>query len=427
MSTAFTTPRRLKARLSTRLTAVALASSIGWLSATAHAADEVVVNAEPPAAAMREPDAKQLRPIVNLLGEPEASEVVPDLAPTPQAGGFKPGRDPSLRQPGDGEALGDAQGQAAPMAFGSFGVPYTTTRVQDGNMSATGTTTANRLSATFPYRAVGKLTSSSGWCSASLIRRSVIVTAAHCVQNFGAGATLFTNFQFRPGHYGAAGATAAQQAPHGSFGWLNLVRPATWANGTDIGSGSARDNDIAVIALRKNAAGQFVGNLTGWLGYGWNNYSFVSHARTGNMNVAAVTTLGYPAHMDAGAIMQRTDGPAYTATVGGARQIYSGSNFTGGSSGGPWTVNFSGRSATLSGGAASGTASNMAVVGVTSWGSANPNAPKDNYSSQFRQNTRYPNASYGVYGSGNIASLLNTLCSSAAPEGGTLAQRGYCD
>lgn len=410
------------ASLPSRLAAVALAAALATLSAGVHATDEVVENTEPPAAAMAEPDLTQLRPMVNPLAVPDLTGLVPDTGPVLAGGGARPGRDLLQRL-----QARELEFELEPFAFGSFGVPYTTARVQDGNLSAAGTTAANRQSATYPYRAVGKLTFSAGWCSASLIRRSVIVTAAHCVQNFGAGSTLFTNFQFRPGHYGAAGATAAQQAPHGSFGWLTLVRPATWANGTDIGSGAARDNDIAVIALRRNAAGQFVGNLTGWLGYGWNNYSFVSSARTGNLQTAAVTTLGYPAHMDGGAIMQRTDGPAYTTTVSGAHQIYSGSNFTGGSSGGPWVVNFRGRVATLSGGAVAGTASNMAVVGVTSWGSANPNGPKDNYSSQFRQNTRYPNASYGIYGAGNIASLLNTLCAAAAPEGGTLASQGYCD
>ena len=54
------------------------------------------------------------------------------------------------------------------------------------------------------------------------------------------------------------------------------------------------------------------------------------------------------------------------------------------------------RTAALAGGAVPGTASVIAVVGVTSWGSRDPNAPKDNYSSQFRQNSRYPNASYGA-------------------------------
>jgi hypothetical protein len=131
--------------------------------------------------------------------------------------------------------------------------------------------------------------------------------------------------------------------------------------------------------------------------------------------------------MDNGAIMQRTDGPTYTTTLGGAGQLWQGSNFTGGASGGPWVVNFMSRAAVLTGGAVEGTASTIAVIGVTSWGSSDPNVPKDNWSSQFRQNTRYPNASYGIYGGGNIAALLNTLCSSAAPGGGTLASQGYCD
>jgi V8-like Glu-specific endopeptidase len=312
-------------------------------------------------------------------------------------------------------------------AFGTFGIPYTTTRVQEGNGPGVGATSANRLGTTYPYRTVGKLTFSAGYCSASLIRRSVIVTAAHCIQNFGSGNDRFSSFQFTPGHYGATGATSAQIAPHGTWSWAGLVRPASWANGTDVGSGAARDNDVAVIVLRKNPSGQFIGDITGYLSYGWNNYSFVASANTGMLRTAAVSTLGYPALMDAGRIMQRTDGPTYTTTISGAGQLRQGSNLTGGSSGGPWVVNFSSRTAALSGGAVQGTAPVMAVIGVTSWGSSDPNVPKDNYSSQFRQNSRYPNASYGVYGAGNIASLLNTLCTAAAPGGGTFASQGYCN
>jgi V8-like Glu-specific endopeptidase len=193
------------------------------------------------------------------------------------------------------------------------------------------------------------LTSSAGYCSASLILKSVIVTAAHCVQDFGTGGNIFSNFQFLPGHYGAAGATAAQIAPYGTWNWIHLVRPASWGSGTDIGSGPARDNDPAVIALSKNAQGQFIGDITGHMGYGWNNYSFVTSSKTGNQHTAAVTTLGYPFLMDRGAIMQRTDGPAYTTSYEGAGQLWQGSNFTGGSSGGPWVVNFRSRDAALSG------------------------------------------------------------------------------
>jgi hypothetical protein len=311
-------------------------------------------------------------------------------------------------------------------AYGSFGIPYTTTRVQDGSTSASGTTNSNRLSTTYPYRTVGKLTFSAGYCSASVIRKGIIVTAAHCIQRFGTGNNVYSNFQFRPGHYGAVGATANQIAPYGTWNWVALLRPASWANGTDVGSGAARDNDLAVIALGK-VNGQFIGQRTGYLGYGWNNYSFVSSAKTGNLLTAAVSTLGYPGLMDLGSIMQRTDGPTYTTTISGAGQLWQGSNLTGGSSGGPWVVNFRSATPSLSGGAVAGTASTMAVVGVTSWGSSDPNAPKDNYSSQFRQNSRYPNADYGGYGAGNIASLLNTLCHAAAPGGGTFQSQGYCN
>ena len=371
--------------------------------------DTVVINADPSQTVLLDAQAQSLGPVVNPLQAPDTSAVVADTEPGPYAAGAmtREGMIPSTR------------------AFGSFGIPYTTTRVQDGARSA-GIGGGARLSTTYPYRTIGKLTSSAGYCSASLIRRSVIVTAAHCVQGFGTGTAIFSNFKFRPGHYGPAGATAAQIAPYGTWKWLALVRPKTWANGTDIGTGAARDNDLAVMALRRNGQGQFVGDITGYMGYGWNNYSFVTSPKTGNLHTAAVSTLGYPFLLDGGAIMQRTDGPSYTTTLGGAGQLWQGSNFTDGASGGPWVVNFRTQAAVLSGGAVEGSASDIAVIGVTSWGSSDPNANKDNYSSQFRQNTRYPKASYGIYGAGNIGSVLKMLCTTVI-DGATLAAQGYCD
>lgn len=388
------------------------ALSMLWVGA-AYAKDVVVINTEASERSLSKVELLRLKPVVNPLQEPDTSMVTPDTEAGPYSAG-------AMTKNGIVEDIESR-------AFGSFGIPYTTTRVQDGNQSAAGATKANHLSTTYPYRTVGKLTFSAGYCSASLIRRSVIVTAAHCIQNFGTGSNIFSNFQFRPGHYGPTGATAAQIAPHGTWNWIRLVRPTSWANGTDIGTGAARDNDLAVIALRKNANNRLIGDITGYMNYGWNNYSFVTSSKTGNQHTAAVSTLGYPFLMDRGAIMQRTDGPSYTTSLGGAGQIWQGSNFTGGSSGGPWVVNFRSRTAALAGGAVEGSASIIAVIGVTSWGAGDPNVPKDNWSSQFRQNTRYPDASYGVYGAGNIASLLNMLCSSAAPDGGTLASQGYCN
>jgi hypothetical protein len=253
------------------------------------------------------------------------------------------------------------------------------------------------------------------------------VTAAHCVQDFGTP-PLFTNFRFQPGHYGPAGSTVAQRAPFGTWITRIVSRSNTWANGTDKGSGAARDNDVAVFIIAKQGA-TFIGDKTGWLSYGWNNYSFISSPKTGNLAVAATSTLGYPALMDAGRIMQRADGPTYTTTVGGAGQLRQGNNFTGGASGGPWIVNFVSVDPVLSGGAVPGNAATIAVVGVTSWGSNDPNAPKDNFSSQFRQNTAFPNADYGGYGAGNIAALLNHACTRKPADGGgkTFAQLGFCD
>ena len=84
-----------------------------------------------------------------------------------------------------------------------------------------------------------------------------------------------------------------------------------------------------------------------------------------------------------------TDGwTDYTTALGGAGLLWQGSNLPDGSSGGPWVVNFRTRAAALAGGAVEGSAAGIAVIGVTSWGSSDPNAIKDNWSSQFRQNTR---------------------------------------
>ncbi|OKH29193.1 trypsin-like serine peptidase [Chroogloeocystis siderophila] len=360
---------------------------------------------------------------------------LPNLTPSSQAEINQSGVTPGVATPGkvsnqgnrmNGEfSTNSVDNSIIPQAFGSISVPYTSKRVSHLPTSAVGAGSNAYLSATYPYRTMGRLTFNIGsrttHCSATLIRRSVIVTAAHCIQDFGTGTSLFSGFTFTPASYNGS-------APYGSWAWESLVRPASWANGTDTGSGTARNNDLAVIALRKNSQGQFIGDITGYLTYGWNNYSFVSSSRTGNLSVAALTTTGYPALSDSGRIMQRSDGPSYLTTVSGAKQIYQGSNFTGGASGGAWLANFGYQDPAFSGGANAGNASTAnVIVGVTSWGSIDPNSPKDNYSSQFAQNTQYPSSSYGTFGAGNIGSLLNTLCSSR-PSGSsqTFQQLGYC-
>ncbi len=372
--------------------------------------------------------------MANRLAPPQASDAPAMTLSAARKGspGVRTNQGAGAQQGGAGSVVVTSRLAVTPRAFGEFGIPYASGRVQGGTSAYPSAVGPSYLSTTAPYNRIGKLFFSTGsgqsFCSASLIRRSVIVTAAHCIQAFGAGASTYGGWVFVPGHYG--GTTAAQRTPYGSWGWSAVSRPSTWADGTDTGDGAARNNDLAVIILTKNASNQFLGDvLGGWLGYAWNDYSFTSSPKTGGLAVAATTTLGYPALMDNGDIMQRADGPSYLTEVGGAAQIWQGSNFTGGSSGGPWIVNFAAFNPKLSGGAVLGSGPQLAVIGVTSWGSANPNDPKDNYSSRFGQNAEFPGdqATYGGYGAGNIGALLQNACNQTLSSGVTYANAGYCD
>ena len=326
--------------------------------------------------------------------------------------------------------------------FGSFGIPYTTTRVQEGVRGADADD-LNRLSTTYPYSAVGLLGSAEvgGFCSASVIRRGIVLTAAHCLEGEDTQSLIFW-----PGYYNGEGGSETTMAPYGAWNAFRASVPGSWTS-SDGACVDSTENDVAILAMEKNEDGAFIGDLVGTLGYAWNNFSFVSSENTGNLAVAAVTTLGYPGFMDSGQVMQRADGPTYAVTAslpdltgcGEGEQIkllQQGTNFTGGSSGGPWVVNFSGRDAELGVvelddgttiEAEVGEAPGVAVIGVTSFGNPDPNLPKDNFSSQFGQNREFPDADYGGYGAGNIGALLQEICESEAPKGGTLASEGYCD
>jgi Trypsin len=324
---------------------------------------------------------------------------------------------------------------AMPRAFGSFGIPYTTARVGLGAGTSTAAPTSpNFLSATYPYRASGKLLFSVAgetyFCSATVIRRGLVLTAAHCVQDFGGGSSFYRSFTFRPAHYGRTGATSAQIQPYGAWTANAVSVASSWSNGTDPGCGAARANDIAILAMQPSK-NRFIADVVGRIKVATGLYSFVSSARTGNLATASVTALGYPGLIDAGRIMQRSDGPTHVVRPCGSsnttRNLTQGSNFTGGSSGGPWIVNFGIGAGTPFFGAVPGNESEMRIVGVTSWGASDPNDPKDNYSSVFGRNSVFNGMNYGNYGPGNIGALLNAICG-RRPIGSSLtyAQLGYC-
>jgi len=252
-----------------------------------------------------------------------------------------------------------------------------------------------------PTNAAGKLficasasgtTCTSAWvCSAALVGRGLLLTAAHCVWDFGTG-PAFTKINgaievwFYPAKNGA-------RDPYGAFRAKAISVPAPYAAGTDTcaagAAGIVCNNDIALIALEPG------GNrptpvlpgvaVRSWFGIGVNNYGAAAPtdagvspgivATFGNKVQTMVAQLGYPAYIDGGNIMQASWSSAHVYTASGAgttnakalRQLVKATTMGGGASGGPWVVNLG---VSGSGGVygAPTAATRNVIVGVSSWG-----------------------------------------------------------
>ena len=253
-----------------------------------------------------------------------------------------------------------------------------------------------------PTDAAGKLficaaasggTCMSAWvCSAALIGKGLLLTAAHCVWDYGRG-PAFTKINgaievwFTPAKNGASN-------PYGAFRATTVLVPQPFAAGTDTcatgAAGIVCNNDLALIALDRGglnaAAPVLAGDAVGsFLGIGVNNYgagvprdASVSpgvRATFGTKASTMVAQLGYPAYIDAGNIMQASFSPAhvYTATSSGTttgrqlRQLVKATTMGGGASGGPWVVNLGVRGSGGVYGLSSAAARNV-IVCVSSWG-----------------------------------------------------------
>ncbi|MBD2560844.1 MULTISPECIES: trypsin-like serine peptidase [Nostoc] len=305
----------------------------------------------------------------------------------------------------------------SPLSFGTSKVPYSTSRVLGGTTNPAQTDT---------YRRAGKLymafggTTYNSVCSASMIGKSLLITAAHCVHDYGKGSNGWAKkVKFVP-------AKNNSSEPYLSFESTQYLIPTAYFNGTDTctQTGVVCNNDIALVALNNNSSGQQAGNLTGYFGYAWNGYSYTVPAAAyqgvfGNKLFASITQLGYPASFDSGLRMQiNTAYGAYYAT-GNLKNTWLGSAMTGGSSGGPWLVNFG---ADAVGGNYGSSNVRNTVVGVTSYG----NDEQRMGSSWFGQNQQFPNAAYGTRGAGNIGKLVYDACDNPALSAWKLQSKGRC-
>lgn len=262
-----------------------------------------------------------------------------------------------------------------PEDYGTSNLPFTTVRADLYGLD----TNTN-----YPYRAVGKLffdITSTGysWCSGSMIKPGVVVTAGHCAAEFGQK-KFHSGWEWVPGYSDGV-------APYGVWTVAEAFVLTSYYNGTDscAQSGVVCEDDVAVLVLNTQKS-EYVGNTVGWFGY-WYGGGFTAGG------LAQITQLGYPGGLNSALYMERTDSQGYTSAADSNNHII-GSNENGGSSGGPWVENF-GLPATLTGETNGSFPYSNVIVGVTSWGSTSL-APKNDGAAPFT--------------SGNIQTLLNVAC-----------------
>ena len=292
-----------------------------------------------------------------------------------------PGRSPGfagngLQKPVNLGKPAFSDGGVTPERFGTFDQPFTTARADLSSPTNT----------MYPYRASGKLFFKIGTasyiCSASLLKRGIVVTAAHCIVDFGKK-QAYANWQFIPGYRNGI-------APFGVWTASRVNVLGSYYAGTDSCaiSGVVCTNDVAQIQLVPQN-GAYPGTSTGWYGYAYNGWGFTPSGLT------HITQIGYPAGLDSAAYMERNDSYGYKSPANSNNTII-GSLMDGGSSGGPWIANF-GQPPVLTGVVAGSYPNPNVIVGVTSWGFT---------SSTVKAQGASP------FLSTNIGTLINTACGS---------------
>jgi V8-like Glu-specific endopeptidase len=229
-----------------------------------------------------------------------------------------------------------------------------------------------------------------------VIAKGLLVTAAHCVHRYGRGEDGWA------GALGFAPALHGTQKPYGTWQAKEWWIPKVYHDGTDTCTvkGVVCQNDIAVVVVEKNA-GKFIAEMVGKYGYKSDDYGYFPFLQ---QKATQITQLGYPLENYDGKTMLRTDSVGYQDDPS---NVIIGSAQTGGSSGGPWLMNF-GTKPNYSGPPPIADDPNQ-VVGTTSWGYIQGTVMVQG-ASRFGKNATYTVKS-------NIESLVDSACS---------GNPGYC-
>jgi V8-like Glu-specific endopeptidase len=153
-------------------------------------------------------------------------------------------------------------------------------------------------------------------CSASALNsgsKELVLTAGHCVHG-GAGGTWMTNWVFVPLYnYGSQ--------PYGQWSAKYFTTFNSWMSSSDL------SRDVGMVTVYPNSSGALV-NVVGGNGLAW-NWGFYN----------PVTILGYPAEYPYdGGWQQYCQGT--TTRFGSEYDVALQCGFTGGSSGGPWLLQY---------------------------------------------------------------------------------------
>jgi V8-like Glu-specific endopeptidase len=180
----------------------------------------------------------------------------------------------------------------------------------------------------FPFRAIGKVfykQDGKWWyCSAATAGNNAVWTAGHCVFNASRRTWLRESWWFVPAY-------ADGRAPYGQWQARYLTTTPGWFNNGNWGS------DIGMAVLYRDAAGYSIAQRVGWLGYKANisrNHTF--------------TALGYPAEypFTGNRMYWCQDYLRYVNTYYSPATNRIGCNMNGGSSGGPWLLQYTYNSTT---------------------------------------------------------------------------------
>lgn len=329
----------------------------------------------------------------NVVGRPSAAAEIAIASAEDAKPRMPIVEDPAQLTPRIRQVLQIRSSDVEPAAAGDAGHPFTTKEA--------GSQDSMEPIENFPWRATGKLFmtfgSSAYVCTASAIRKGLLVTAAHCVHNYGKRESGWADaITFEPARHDAT-------KPYGTWKAKEWWMPKAYFEGTDscTVNGVVCQNDIAVVVLEKRD-NKYIGDVVGTYGFQADNYAYFDFLQ---QKAAQITQLGYPSKDYDGKKMIRTDSLGYQDDPS---NVIIGSAQTGGSSGGPWLVNFGVKASSYSGTPPKDDDANQ-VVATTSWGYTSDKVMVQG-GSRFGKNAIYTVKS-------NIQSLVDSACA---------ANPGYC-